>query len=218
MAKVDLHTHSIASSDGGIKPEQYRQLLENGVLDCVAVTDHNRIDMATQLQKELGNKIIVGEEITTTDGEIIGLFLKRPIQPNLTPLEVVKAIKSQDGLVYIPHPFETVRHGLTAPTLEEISDFIDIVEAHNARAVFQNRGPQALVWAKLHHKIVAASSDAHGPKGLGTTYTSLQAIPTPSTLLELLSTGTLITTRPPLPSLLAPKLNRFRKKLRKHEA
>lgn len=218
MYKTDLHTHSGASADGGIRPEQYRQLLDSGRLDVMAITDHNRIDMAQALHKELGERIIVGEEITTTQGEIIGLFLKRPIQPNLPPLTTVQAIKEQGGIVYIPHPFEIVRRGLSAMTLEAIAEYIDVVEVYNGRAVFQNRGPQAVAWAKLHHKLPAASSDVHGYKGVGSAYTMLEDLPTTANCMKLLARGRLMTTRPPLLSLFAPKLNRLHKKLRSGKA
>lgn len=139
MYKVDFHTHSTASPDGSIKAAQYKQLLDSGRLDAIAVTDHNRIDFALALQQELGSKIIVGEEIMTTEGEIIGLFLKELVPAKLSPLETVQAIKKQGGLVYIPHPFETVRKGLQAKSLAAITDYIDIMEVYNGRAMLQNR-------------------------------------------------------------------------------
>lgn len=214
MLKVDLHTHSSASVDGGIRAEQYQQLLTDGRLDALAITDHNRIDMAVTLRKSLGNRIIVGEEITTTGGEIIGLFLHKPVQPNLSPLKTVQAIKGQGGIVYIPHPFETVRRGLSRQTLEEIAEYIDIVEVYNGRAVFQNRGPEAVAWARLYQLLPAASSDAHGIKGIGSAYTLVNTVPTRDSFMRLFRTGRLITTRPPLFSLLSPKFNRVRNRLR----
>lgn len=213
MIKLDLHSHSTASPDGGISPDQYRQLLDDQIIDCIAITDHNRIDTALELQAQLGKSIIVGEEITTTAGEIIGLFLSENIAPQLTPLATVQAIKAQGGVVYIPHPFETVRQGLSEATLDEIAEFVDVIEVHNGRAVFQNRGPRAAAWAKLHAKLWAASSDAHGVKGVGSTYTILEAIPTKHTILELLDKARPVAGRPPLISLLYPKLNRFRKRM-----
>ncbi len=214
MFKVDLHTHSIASPDGGITAEQYHHLLEKGVLDCIAVTDHNRIDFATRLHEQLGDRIIVGEEIMTNAGEIVGLFLQEPIQPGLAPLDTVRHIKDQGGLVYIPHPFETFRKGLHPAVMEDIIDFIDIVEVCNGRAFAQNRSSQTVVWTKLNHKIGAASSDAHGQRGIGRTYTRLSDMPSRDNLLKLLVTGTPITRRPSMRALLYPKLNRLRKKAR----
>jgi predicted metal-dependent phosphoesterase TrpH len=212
MYKVDLHTHSTASPDGGLTAVQYHQVLNSGVLHAVAITDHNRIDFATDLHRKMGELIIVGEEIMTTAGEIIGLYLEKLVKPHQSPLATVKAIKDQGGLVYIPHPFETVRKGLSAAIMEELADYIDIIETCNGRAFFQNRASQAAVWARMANKLGAASSDAHGLSGLGTTYTSVSQVPTHDTLLALLANGIQLTGRPTVRALLYPKLNRLRKK------
>lgn len=212
--KVDLHTHSIGSPDGGITAAEYKQALDTKLLDCVAITDHNSVDFGLQLQAELGDQIIVGEEIMTTAGEIIGLFLKKTVPPNQSPEATIEQIKAQGGIVYIPHPFETVRKGLHPATLEKLADDVDIIEVCNGRAFFQNRSEQAVVWARLNHKLTAASSDAHGYRGLGATYTAMTALPTKQNLLELMVGSTPITGRPTMRSLLYPKLNRLRKKLR----
>lgn len=213
MYTIDFHTHSIASADGGMRPEHYSQIIEEGILDYIAITDHNTILQAIQLKKLLGEHIIIGEEISTSEGEIIGLFLKTKIEPWQPILDTARAIKAQGGLVYIPHPLETVRHGLKKSSLDKIVDLIDIVEVHNGRAIFQNRGPQATTWARLNRKLIAASSDAHGVKGVGTTYTLLSEIPTHENLCEQLKQARFITNRPPLHTLLYPKLNRIRKKI-----
>ncbi len=109
MFKVDLHTHSVASPDGGLTAQDYLQFLEKKDLQVIAITDHDTITFASDLQAQLGVRIIVGEEITTTEGEIIGLFLSKGIPPGLSPEETIHRIRRQNGLVYIPHPFETVR-------------------------------------------------------------------------------------------------------------
>ena len=213
MYKVDLHTHSAASHDGGITAAQYAQVLATNQLDAIAVTDHDRIDFALKLQGELGDRIIVGEEIMTNAGEIVGLFLTKRISPGLSPQEAIKQIKDQGGLVYVPHPFETVRKGLAHETLKELLDQVDIIEVVNGRAFLQNRRAKSAVFAKLHGLPGAASSDAHGVRGLGKTYTSLKEIPTPSTLLNLVANGTPIASRPTASSLLYPQYHRLRKKL-----
>jgi predicted metal-dependent phosphoesterase TrpH len=215
MIKIDLHTHSVGSPDGGITLEEYARLLDDKVLDMIAVTDHDSIEQALAIQNKLGPRIIIGEEITSLEGEIIGLFLSQKVEPGLSALQTVQAIKSQGGLVYIPHPFETVRKGVTQAAIDSISDEIDIVEVYNGRAVFQNKGPQALTWARLNNKIGAASSDAHGLKGVGTTYSSVETVPVKESFLEVLKTARLTTKRPPLLSLFYPKYNRFRAKIKK---
>lgn len=209
MYKIDLHTHSTASPDGGITPEQYAQIIEDGLLDYVAITDHNTITGALEIKKQLGRRIIVGEEIEAQEGEIIGLFIKESIPANLTALETVQYIKQQGGLVYIPHPFETVRKGISQDTLRQIMDFVDIIEAYNGRAVFQNKGPEATKVSRLNNIPVAASSDAHGVKGIGTAFSQVSTPPTSKNLPLQLATAKLAMRRPPLRTLLYPKLNRL---------
>ncbi|RTK94179.1 PHP domain-containing protein [Candidatus Saccharibacteria bacterium] len=215
--KIDLHTHSTASPDGGISPKQYAHLLSSGALDYIAITDHDHIDMAKQLHGEHGDAIIVGQEITTSEGELIGLFLSDRVMPGQTAKATAKAITKQGGLVYVPHPFETVRKGISLEALDSIAPLIDIVEVHNGRAVFQNKGPKAAVWARLHNKPGAASSDAHGIKGIGSSFTTIAQKPNQKNLATLLETARILTARPPLTSLLYPKLNRLRAKL-KHKS
>lgn len=215
MFRVDLHTHSTASPDGGITLKQYRRILEAGILDCIAITDHNRIDFATQAKAVLGERIIVGEEIMTSLGEIVGLFLEKPVKPGMSPEDTIKAIRNQAGIVYIPHPFENIRKGLHPATLELIQNEVDILEVCNGRAFLQNRSQQALVWAKLNQVSAAASSDAHGVGGLGRTFTTLAEVPSRDTLISLLKNGTLQTKRPRIRGLLYPKYHKIRKTMRK---
>lgn len=213
MIKIDLHTHSVSSPDGGIQPEDYARIIEDGVLDYIAITDHNTVEFAKQLQATLGDRIIVGEEIMSRNGELVGLFLKDLVPPGMSVLDTAKAIKAQGGLVYVPHPLETVRKGLGHESLEIIADYIDIMEVHNGRALFQNRGPQSHTWARLHNKAIAASSDAHGKRGLGHTFSIVGKKPTPKNLVELLSKPHVVVNRPPLHTLLYPKYHKVRKKV-----
>ena len=213
MYKVDLHTHSIDSKDGGTTARQYQHALASGLLDCVAVTDHNSIDFATRLQADLGNVIIVGEEIMTNAGEIIGLYLKEAIPAGLSVSETIQRIKAQGGIVYVPHPFETVRKGLPPDVLDELTDQIDIVEIYNGRAFAQDKSKQTVVWARLNQIPGAASSDAHGHKALGKTYTDCKELPAHDTLAELIKSATPIAGRPSIRDLLYPKFHTAKNKI-----
>lgn len=213
MYKVDLHTHSEASPDGGITPEQYAKALENEKLDYIAITDHDRIDFALGLQKALGDKIIVGQEITTTQGELIGLYLHEAIAAGKSAQATAHLIKDQGGLVYVPHPFETVRSGIQRDVLDEIIDLVDIIEIHNGRALSQKHALQAATWAKLHNKPGASSSDAHGYKGLGHSYSILTEVPSRGSLTSTIKMTALAHRRAPAYTLLYPKLNRLSKKV-----
>jgi len=215
---VDLHTHSIASPDGALRTEDYLRMLERDRLSVIAVTDHNTTEFARQLQAELGGpdsalgkRIIVGEEIRTTEGEIIGLYLTETIPKMLTPRETVSAIRKQGGLVCIPHPFEDVRRGITESALTDIADEVDIIEVHNGRAVFQNKSKQAYAWADAHGWSGVASSDSHAVPGWGRTFTTVHAEPTRKTLVKLLKTAEYHVAFPGVRAVLYPKYNRLKK-------
>jgi predicted metal-dependent phosphoesterase TrpH len=211
--KTDFHTHSLASPDGSLGLPDYRAMLGGG-LDYIAITDHNTIDFAVQARKSLGEGIIVGEEVTTQDGEIIGLFLRELVPPGLPPAAAVELIHRQGGLVYVPHPFETVRSGLTAAALDTITAEVDIVEVFNGRALFQNKSPEAKRWAAAHQVPAAAASDAHGRRGWGKTYTLLDEPPTAENLSTILPRAALVEQSVGLGGALYPKLNRLRKRRR----
>ncbi len=214
MAKklnIDLHTHSIASPDGSITLEQYADLLAVGRVDYVAVTDHDRIDFALDAYAQLGKQIIVGEEITTADGEIIGLFLTRRVAPGKSALETAQAIKRQGGLVYVPHPFETLRKGLSIESLDEIAEFVDIIEAPNGRSL-QPKDAQALDWAERHAVAIAGSSDAHRADAVGKTHTAVAKTPSAKNLALQLQKATITFRRASLLDILAPKYNRYVKR------
>lgn len=187
--KVDLHTHTREGShDGGLTDDSIATMLSNGSgLQAVAVTDHNELGQALKLQQELGPRIIVGEEVSTTDGHLIGLFLKEVIPKGLSAIATATAIREQNGLVYVPHPFEAGRRkGLGLAVIETMVDMIDIVEGPNGRALKRSFDRQALKWAQQHHLPIAAGSDAHGRSGWGRTYNVLSDMPTRENLVELL--------------------------------
>lgn len=211
--KIDLHTHSIISPDGAIAESEYANLLNKGILDCIAITDHNEIKFAKRLHEQFGDKIIVGEEITTRDGEMIGLFLTRTIPAGLTARETAKAIHEQNGLVYIPHPFETLRKGIQKAVLEQFIEDIDIVEVFNGRGWGRGRNGDAEFFCKAYNLIGAASSDAHGYYGAGKTFSILEKIPTRGTLKELLEKGSLQKKYAPFVAYFYPAVNKIKNKL-----
>ncbi len=214
MYKIDLHTHSSASPDGALLLSHYQAALKRGALDYIAVTDHNDISNARKLRDEIGDRIIVGEEVMTTQGEIVGLYLKEKIPAGLTAKETVDAIHEQGGLVYIPHPFETVRKGISLSVLDDIAKNVDIIETHNGRAIFQKRGALAKKWAIKNDVPSASSSDAHGWHGWGKTYSLIAEEPTIATLPKLLKEADYFIGTVGMFGVLYPKFNRIRKRVR----
>lgn len=214
MIALDLHTHSEGSPDGSLRLKDYERMLQSGVLNAIAITDHDDISFAQNVREVLGEQIIVGEEISTAEGELVGLYLTKRVEPGLSAHETAEAIKAMNGIVYVPHPFETVRKGISKRTLGGIAELVDIVEVHNGRAIFQNRGGLAQKWAEQNGKAMAASSDAHGKRGWGKTFSVVAETPRQSTLVSLLKSASLERGTVGLRGALYPKANRLRRRIR----
>ena len=108
--KIDLHIHSKYSHDGSLEPEQIIEIARKKGLSGVAITDHNTIRGALEAQKYQSEdfRVIIGAEIMTEKGEVTGLFLSREIKSRRLQ-EVIAEIKAQDGIVIVPHPFDSLR-------------------------------------------------------------------------------------------------------------
>lgn len=212
--KVDLHTHSTLSKDGGIRPDEYMALLDEGVLDVVAITDHNLFAVAQVLAANRPQQIIPGEEIKTEEGEVIGLYLKEWIAPRQSLQVTLEAIREQGGLVYIPHPFDPMRHGLTRQRVLDILPYIDILEGFNARYITQaNKTGNEFVrrFGEKHNMVMTASSDAHGRAAIGKTYAWVSTMPTRRSLVQLLREADFEKQYASIPDRLVPGWNRLKK-------
>jgi predicted metal-dependent phosphoesterase TrpH len=211
--KIDLHSHSTTSIDGGITKQEYQKLLNEDPSLIIAVTDHNKISLAYDLQQEFGHRIIIGEEIKTSQGEIIGLFLKTEIPRAQSAQETIAQIREQGGLVYVPHPLEhKKRSGLNMETLKSCANQIDIIEVFNARSLEVETRQEVAAFAQQNNIAKVASSDAHGIKGFGHSYSIISEIPTAENLVELLHKAELVKHRPPFVAFLYPAINRFKHK------
>lgn len=201
MLKVDLHTHTFHSYDCFTSYSLYCRACQRKALSCVAVTDHNEIEGAFLLKEMAPFKVIVGEEIKTREGEVIGLFLKEKVPPALSLEETLKAIKEQGGLVYLPHPFhpknKAQNHHLLS-LLEKVLPDIDVIEVFNARVLDLEINREALDFAVRYGLPMAASSDAHTPFELGNAYIEMKDFGTPEEFLKNLREGEIRGTLTPL--------------------
>jgi predicted metal-dependent phosphoesterase TrpH len=199
--RVDLHNHTHHSYDARLRPSDYRRAHEAGLIDVLAITDHNTIAGALELRDQARFPVIVGEEIDTADGELIGLFLTAPVPAGLPALETAERIRAQGGLVYLQHPFyRLVRGRLRDAAREELRGrgLIDIVEAVNGGPLTAAANARALAWARACDLPHTASSDAHEPLGIGTCVQLVPAGPVEAvTLPGLLRAGRMIDARPP---------------------
>ena len=140
-------------------------------INCIAVTDHGTAEGGLEMQKLAPFKVIVGEEILTPNGEIMGLFLKETIPSNISVEEAVSRIKAQGGLVSIPHPFDPLRGlKLDKNAIAKLAEQIDLVEVFNARGPFPGPVKKANALALKYNLPGTAGSDAHYPFEIGYTY------------------------------------------------
>jgi predicted metal-dependent phosphoesterase TrpH len=169
---VDLHMHTTWSHDCSIDPAELIGHAEEEGLGAIAVTDHNVFGGALEaVERARGRKLIVipGEEVKTDgQGEVIGLFLKEEIPRGMSFAETVEAIRTQGGLVYIPHPFDRLHAIPDAATLHRHLAEIDVFEVYNARLLFEGYNDEALRFARKYNLTAGAGSDAHVLQGVGT--------------------------------------------------
>jgi predicted metal-dependent phosphoesterase TrpH len=186
--RVDCHLHTAASGDAVTTIDQLADRVRQLELDVVCITDHNVINAAVAAaERDIGARVVIGEEIRTPDGDVIGLFLSERI-PYVLPLaEVVSLIRGQGGLVYVPHPFDPGRSSLGDAASRLCADGLaDVVEVFNAKIEDQSRNYQAAQLAEKYSLPAAAGSDAHDPDGIGAAYLEMPDFDGPESFLASL--------------------------------
>jgi predicted metal-dependent phosphoesterase TrpH len=162
---------------------------ERGI-NCVAIADHGTAEGGLELQKIAPFKVIVAEEILTTEGEIMGMFIKETIPSGITPREAVQRIREQGGLVNVQHPFETIRgSALKDKFIDEIVDDIDLMEIMNSRSPFPASANKAKAYAEKHNIPGGAGSDAHTIKEIGNAYIEMPDFNGKEDFIEALKQG-----------------------------
>jgi predicted metal-dependent phosphoesterase TrpH len=191
---VDLHCHTSASFDCLVTPPSLVQAAAERGITHLAITDHDCIDGALAAREAAppGLSIIIGEEINTLDGDLIALFLHEAIPPGLSALATIEAIRRQDGLVGIPHPFDRSRrsvgrHGTVG--IEPLAALVDFVETFNARVARRALNGRAAEFARRYGLPGVAVSDAHTILEVGIASTALPGRITSAADLRLALTG-----------------------------
>ncbi|WP_393916115.1 PHP domain-containing protein [Halostreptopolyspora alba] len=189
MTRVDCHLHTVHSGDSVLSVDRLAVRVAQERLDVVCVTDHHTLAGAHEaIARDIGARVVVGEEIRTHDGEIIGLFLTDRV-PYVLPLpEAVRRIRAQGGLVYVPHPLDRARRsvgraGLTRLCAEGV---VDVVETFNAKIGDQRLNTDAADIAAAHGVAGGVGSDAHDPPGVGAAYAEMPDFDGPRSFLAAL--------------------------------
>jgi len=166
--RVELHAHTYYSKDSLLRPEKIIQTCAAQGIDKLAVTDHNTISGALELQGLAPDLVIVGEEIMTTEGELLAFFVQELVPQGLTPQEALHCLRDQGAFISVSHPLDRLRNGAwEKEALLEIIDQVDALEVFNARCVFSADNAAALALAQRHGKLKTVGSDAHTAREMG---------------------------------------------------
>ena len=164
--KTDFHVHSIASPDSLSKGDELLARAKKIGLGKLIITDHNSIKTAEELHRKYPDYVVVGEEILTTRGEILALFVREELPKGIEPLEAFKRLRDQGAFISLSHPYAPMRHGWTEAEMEEYLPWLDAIETHNARNL-KEMNSSAVSFAAAHNLPGTAGSDAHGIRELG---------------------------------------------------
>lgn len=172
--KVELHCHTYYSSDSMMLPRQILQACARRGIERVAITDHNAINGALEAHALDPERVIIGEEILTTEGEILGYFIKEEIPEGLSPYEVIERLKAQGAVISISHPFDLTRGcRWSEETLTNLLPHLDALEVFNARCWNDQPNHQAARLAAEAGLPGTAGSDAHAPIEVGRAYLNI---------------------------------------------
>jgi len=170
--------------------EQIIQRCQKKGINCIAIADHGAVEGAFKMREIAPFKVIVSEEIITSRGEIMGMFLNELVPSGLSLEESIYRIKVQGGLLCAQHPFDRFRKdALNAETMREIADQIDVVEVFNARNPLMSSCHAARRFALEHNLPGTAGSDAHAPFEIGNAYVEMSEFAGKENFLQALSQG-----------------------------
>jgi predicted metal-dependent phosphoesterase TrpH len=189
VLKADLHVHTCYSADCGTPLDKIvARCLQIGI-NCIAIADHNSIAGALKLKEIAPFNVIVAEEIMTPIGELMGLFLTQEIPRGLSAQETITRIKSQGGLVNIPHPFGHSFRENKKLLSQEILSQVDLIEVFNSRIPFPSSFPKASKLASEYGLPASAGSDAHTIREIGRAHVEMPEFNGPEDFLDCLTRG-----------------------------
>lgn len=162
FTKTVIHVHTHYSYDSNSSPADLISAARREGVGCLAITDHDEIDGALEAQSLSRDVcVIVGEEISTADGHIIGLFLNSRISPGLSAEKTIERIRMQGGLVLAPHPFVRFCQYSLGRTVRRLVHAFDAVEIVNAQNPLFWQDYRAERFARRHDLAMYVGTDGH---------------------------------------------------------
>jgi predicted metal-dependent phosphoesterase TrpH len=196
--KTLIHLHTDFSFDSDLSLETLAAFLQREEFGCVAVTDHDTIEGARRLKPLTNAEVIIGEEVTTRDGHLIGLFLQKRVRPGMSARATADAIHEQGGLVLLPHPFIRLFGCALGGKSFELVERVDAVETFNAQSFWSGPDRQALRFARRFGLPAYVGADSHLAASIAPCYQYLDAFASPPDFLHALRTATFVRRRHPV--------------------
>lgn len=172
----DIHTHTMYSGfskysflsypDSVTTPRTSIKVAEKLGLNVLCITDHNTIKGAVEARKYNKELVVIGEEITSRNGEILGLFLQEQVNPGLSAEETIEQIHAQDGIAIAPHPF-SAHCSCVGKKMNQLR--FDGIEVFNA--LHRDGYSNALALENCNGHAKLGGSDAHASYMIGNGYT-----------------------------------------------
>jgi predicted metal-dependent phosphoesterase TrpH len=190
LIRIDLHLHTRGSWDSLSDPERVLARARERGLERIAITDHDRLEVALEMAERHPDAVIPGEEVRTAEGvDVIGLYLTEEIPRGTPARETCARIRAQGGIAYLPHPYAPGKGG-GGRLAEELAPLVDVVEVFNARLLRAGRNARAEELARSAGRLRGAGSDAHTVGEVGNGWVEVSDHPNePGALLEALASA-----------------------------
>jgi len=195
LVKTVFHLHTDYSADSNVSPESVIDSALAAGVHCVIITDHDTLEGARRvayISRDCDLQVVVGEEIATADGHLIGLFLREFVEPGLSVRRTAEAIHDQGGLVVVPHPFNRIFDCGLRGKVHNLLDLIDAVEVHNAQNSLPFPNMMAQKFAARHGYPALVGADTHLRGHLAPSYQWMPAFDGPGQFLESLAGASLV--------------------------
>ncbi len=190
MLIVEFHCHTCFSKDSLTRPEELVSACRRKGIDRVIVTDHNSIQGGLAAQALDPELVIVGEEIMTTQGELLASFVQEQVPPYLSPRETLTRLKDQGAFISVSHPFDELRKGgWQENDLLEILPEVDAIEVFNSRCMLPGFNRKAREFAERHNIAGTVGSDAHAVFELGRSVLLLDHFEGPEEMRQVIRMG-----------------------------
>jgi predicted metal-dependent phosphoesterase TrpH len=186
MLRVEFHCHTVYSKDSLTAPADLLEACRQKGIDRVVITDHNTILGALEAKALDPERVIVGEEVMTSAGELLAAYVKEEIPAMLEPIETLRLLREQGAFISVSHPFDRMRSPWTPEMLLEMLPDLDAIETFNSRCMWPGFNWQAQRFARRNHLAGTSGSDAHTTAELGTAWMELDEFDDPASLRKVI--------------------------------